>query len=101
MLFLRAQLNHVDITTHLERVMAAHERDVVGEFNPALDAVHGRVGFAAEIGESRDVHGDLVTARLLRETKVQPTAGDLGAEFIDGPIADGGVCWKVKLRSRD
>src|SRR5208283_2124164 len=56
LLLFRAQLNDVDVLAHFEGVAAARQCGVVGKLIAALDAVHGGVGFAAEIGIAGNIY---------------------------------------------
>src|SRR5258708_33863224 len=75
---------------------AARGGQVVGDFNPPLDAIHRGVRFASEIRISRDIHCDLGATRKLRKTEVQATAGALHAEFVESRAADGGLVLEGK-----
>ena len=86
-----AQLDDVTVTAHFEGVIAANQRDVIGEFRTALDTIHRGIWFAAKIGVARYVDGDVGAAGQLRKTEVQTTARKLGAKFIEGGVADDGV----------
>src|ERR1700692_2970419 len=85
------QLDDVVIPAHFEGVPAANERDVIGEFRAALDAIDCGIWFAAEISVARDVDADVGAAGQLRKTEVQAAARKLAAKFIEGGFADGGV----------
>src|SRR5205807_8794825 len=94
----RAELNDVTVTAHLEGVLAAHEGDVVREFESQLDAIDSGVGFPAEIGKPGHIDGDPITTRKLREAEVQTAASDLHAEFIEGRVAGEGVVLKGEVQ---
>src|SRR6266478_1325031 len=88
--------NEIEVAAHFESVAAAHEGYVVGEFKPPLNAINGGVRLASEVGKSRYVHRDIGAPRKLGKTKVQTTAGDLHAEFVESGTADGSVMLKGK-----
>ena len=81
--FSGAQLNQVYVATHLESVLAAQQRDVIGEFGAALDAIDGGVRLAAEISEAGNVDADVGAAGQIRKTEVQAAARVLEAKFVE------------------
>src|SRR5215467_8415884 len=88
---LRAQLNQIVVASDFEGVAAANERDMVGKLESPLDAVDRGVWLAAKISVTRDVHGDLIAARLLRKPKVQASPRNLCPKLVEGLVADDGV----------
>jgi len=87
-------LDEVEIAAHFERVLAAHEADVVGKFEAALDAVDRGIGLAAKISEARNIDAYLIATGKLRETEMQTAAGALEAKFVEPRIAQDGVVLK-------
>src|ERR1700722_4316993 len=71
------QLDDVLIPAHFEGVPAANERNVIGEFRAALDAIDCGIWFAAEISVARDVDADVGAAGQLRKTEVQAATSKL------------------------
>src|ERR1700693_2410680 len=85
------QLDDVEVPAHFEGVPAANQRQVIGEFRAALDAIDGGIWFAAEICVARNVDADVGAAGQLRKSEVQAATCKLAAKLIEGGVADGGV----------
>ena len=86
-----AQLDEVVIAADFESVAAANERQMVREFEAALDAVHGGVGLSPKISKPGDVDADVGAAWKRRVPKVQAAARDLRAELVEDFVGDDGV----------
>src|SRR5690242_14024014 len=87
------QLDQVVIPTHLEGVISADQTHMVCEFEAPLDAVHRRVRLASEVGEARNVHADIASARQLGKSKMQAAASHLCPELVEA----GGAQYRVVL----
>ncbi len=96
MLFFGAQLNEVHVGADLESMLSADQSDVVRKFKAPFDAVHGGVGFAAEVGISGYIHADIGAAWKLRKTEVQAASRHLHSEFVESGVAGDGVVLKGK-----
>ena len=90
-------MDEVCVAAKLESVPSVDDADVIREFEAPFDAIHWRVGFAAEIGTVRDVDADQVAAGKLREAEVETATRDLRAEFIEGCVADNGVMLESEI----
>src|SRR5258708_28288874 len=69
-LFGGAQLNEIGVAADLEGVFSVDQADIICELKPSLDAIDRRVGFAAKVRVSRNVHTDLIATGKLRKAKV-------------------------------
>jgi len=76
-------------------------RERVRELEAPLNAVHSRIGFASKIGETRNIHTDLISTGLLRKSKMQSAAGILKTELIDRGRIDNGVVLKSHVQVAD
>src|ERR1041384_3164625 len=78
-----AQLNDVGIHAKFEGMVPPGFCESVRELITALDAIYGRIGLAAKIRDSWDIHSDLVATRELRESEVYSAPRELEAEGVD------------------
>jgi len=91
LLLFGAELDEVGVGADLESVAATGDGAVIAELEAALDAVHGRVGFPAEVGDTGDVNAKAGAPGEIRITEVHAAAGELEAEFVEGGVAQDGV----------
>ena len=84
-------MHYVHVAAHFKSVAAVDQRDVIGELGAALDAVHGGVRFAAEIGEAGNVYADVGAAGQFGKSEVQTAARVLETEFVESGVAENGV----------
>src|SRR6516225_4642198 len=82
-----AQLDEVEIASDLESVAATDKRQVVCEFEAALDAIDRRIRLAAEVRGPGNIDADVGAAGKLRIAKMQAPAGNLRAEFVERSVA--------------
>src|ERR1700731_4295989 len=74
------QLDDVEVPAHFEGVPAANQREVIGEFRAALDAIDCGIWFTAEISVAGNVDTDVGAAGQLRKSEVQAAASKLAAK---------------------
>jgi hypothetical protein len=92
-----AELNKVIVAAELEGVLAADDADLVRKFRASLDAIHGGIWLAAEVGIAGNVDTNVAAAGKLGKTKMQAAASVLEARFIEIAIANDRVVLKSQI----